>query len=640
MRESTMTFLKRDSGGVRELADGVGIALRSLLALGVFLGGGRWGTVLVLSLTVLTGGCSKSPDPSGDAAQPKGLGLHETGAGNSSIHPSPTNTRPGLQTDLVQPSIEAAIQLAAITNQFAIAQLAQAELIQKLQGRIEHLEQAEADRAGAVRTAEQTLSDHDKAHEEQLRTFLGRIKELEGKVGSLQAARVLPEITIPAEDGPTTRELDQKIRVVERKSELAAEAAEAKAKEAPKLSIGANGFAISSADTNFVLRLKGHIQLDSRSFFDDDPRSQGNDGFILRRARPIIEGTVFRDVDFQFVTDFGGSAVQIFDANLNYRYRPELQLKAGKFKGPVGFENLQSDATLAFNERSMVNDLVPSRNIGVQLWGDLYGGRLGYGLGVFNGAGDGRNPNTSDFSDDREFAARVSFQPFKNSGAKHLEGLGVGLGGTYTQVSSNATALPGTTGGTLPGYFTPGQQQFFAYNPLVGTVVADGPHWRVSPYVSYVEGPFGLLGEYAISHQGVLNNLSLRAAELEHTAWQVSAQWVLTGEPASFTGISPKRPFDPSNGAWGAWQLVGRFGQLDIDDRAFQSFANPATSASGATSWSVGVNWWLNRNLRIMTSFSQTSFAGGGQDRLSLAPPAPITLRNESVFFTRLQLAF
>ena len=36
--------------------------------------------------------------------------------------------------------------------------------------------------------------------------------------------------------------------------------------------------------------------------------------------------------------DFGGSTVQIFDAYVNYRYRPELQLQAGKFKSPVGLE--------------------------------------------------------------------------------------------------------------------------------------------------------------------------------------------------------------------------------------------------------------------------------------------------------------
>jgi hypothetical protein len=141
------------------------------------------------------------------------------------------------------------------------------------------------------------------------------------------------------------------------------------------------------------------VQLDSRTFFNDNPLSYGNDSFVLRRARPIIEGTVFRDFDFQFVPDFGGSSVQIFDANLNYRLSPELQLRAGKFKGPAGFENLQSDATLPFNERSLVSDLVPARSIGVQLAGDIADGAVSYAAGVFNGSGDGRNPGTADFSD-------------------------------------------------------------------------------------------------------------------------------------------------------------------------------------------------------------------------------------------------
>jgi phosphate-selective porin OprO and OprP len=479
-----------------------------------------------------------------------------------------------------------------------------------------------------------------KAHEDREEKWLARIKELEGKVGSLQAGRVLPEITLAAEDGPTSRDLDQKIRILERKSELASEAADVKAKEAPKLSIGANGFALSSADTNFMFRLKGLVQLDSRTFIDDNPHSQGNDGFLLRRARPIIEGTVFRDFDFQFVPDFGGSAVQIYDANLNYRYRPELQLKAGKFKGPVGYEHLQPDTGLSFNERSLVTDFFAPRNVGVQLWGDVADGHLSYALGVFNGTGDGRVSGNTDFSDDKEFAGKIGLQPFQSTTVTALEGLGFGVGASYSAISSNAAALPGTTGGSLPGYASAGLQQFFAYNPVIGTVVADGAHWRVSPYLTYVKGPLGLLGEYAVSGQNVLNNFSQRRAELDHTAWQVSAQWVLTGEPASFVGITPKRPLDLRQGGWGAWQLVGRFGQLDIDDNAFNGFANPASSAREATAWSVGINWWPNKNIRLLTSFSRTTFTGGGLDPISLAPPATVTCQPENAFFTRLQLAF
>jgi phosphate-selective porin OprO and OprP len=517
----------------------------------------------------------------------------------------------------------------------------QTDLIQRLLNRVEQLEKSDTDHAEQAKALQ-------KVHEESEQKLLGQIRELQGKVQSLEAGRVLPEIALPADDAPTTRDLDQKIRIVERKGELAAEAAETRAKEAPRLSVGQNGFSLSSADTNFTLRLRGELQVDSRTFFDDNPLLNANNSFLLRRARPIFEGTVFRDFDFLFTPDFGGSAVQIFDAYVNYRYRPELQLRAGKFKGPVGLENLMQDAFLSFNERSLASQLVPIRNLGVQLWGDIADGRVSYAAGVFNGAGDGRNPSTSDFNDDKEFAGRIFLRPFKGTGLTALDGLGFGLGASYTQISSNALGLPNTTGGTLPGYATDGLQQFFAYNPVLGTtpgtVVADGAHWRLSPQATYLNGPFGLMGEYVISHQGVLNSTILRRGALDHTAWEVSAQWVLTGEPASFTGITPLRPFDPFAGRWGAWQLVARFDQLNIDSSTFPRFANPATSANSAASWAVGINWWLNKNVHVLTSFSHTTFQGGGAfshlDPSTYVPPATVTHQDENTLLTRVQLAF
>ncbi len=74
-----------------------------------------------------------------------------------------------------------------------------------------------------------------------------------------------------------------------------------------------------SADTNFVMTLHGIFQLDSRTYFDDGG-IKGNDGFVLRRLRPIFEGTVFRDFNFRLQPDFGGSGPPtIRDAYLNYQ---------------------------------------------------------------------------------------------------------------------------------------------------------------------------------------------------------------------------------------------------------------------------------------------------------------------------------
>lgn len=547
------------------------------------------------------------------------------------------------------PVIDAA-QFSALTNQFALAQKAQLELIQKLQGQVAVLEQRNSELGVSARTERAEQSGQLKAQEQRVQTLLARIGELEGKVGSLQAGKVLPEISVAAVDGPTTRELEQKLKVSDRKRELAEEAAaaaaETQAKTAPKVSVGPGGFEFKSADTNFVLKVKGLVQLDSRTFFNDNPLSQGNDGFTLRRARPIIEGTVLGNVDYQFVPEFGGGGTPtIFDANLNYRINPALQIKAGKFKGPVGFESLQSDATLPFNERSLATDLISSRSIGVQLWGSVANDVFSYAAGVFNVSGDGRNPNNSDFGDDREFAGRVFFSPFKQTSVDALKGFGFGLGASYSQATTNALALPSTTGGTLAGYATPGQQQFFAYNPTVGPVVGDGTHWRLSPQATYLYGPFGVLGEYVISSEGVVNSSTQRSADLQHSAWQVSGQWVLTGEAASFTGIQPQRPFKLRGDGWGAWQLVARYSQLKLDPDTFPSFANPLYSADEATSWSVGINWWLNRNLRVLTGFTHTTFEGGGTPSApnvpaSLTVPAVVTTQDENVLSTRVQLSF
>src|ERR1700743_845411 len=130
--------------------------------------------------------------------------------------------------------------------------------------------------------------------------------------------------------------LDQKVRVLERQKELDTEGCAAKGKETPKIVVGNNGLSVASGDSNFVFQLHGLIQADSRTFFDDQDNHgkdiQGNDGFILRRARPIFSGTGYKDFYFVFMPDFGGSTVQIFDGYVNYHYAPWLQVRAGKFK--------------------------------------------------------------------------------------------------------------------------------------------------------------------------------------------------------------------------------------------------------------------------------------------------------------------
>lgn len=457
------------------------------------------------------------------------------------------------------------------------------------------------------------------------------VQELSQKVHDLEQQRALAQPVVPVANPEQIQALDQQVRILQRQRELDKADAAAIAKTQPRLTVGTSGVTFSSADTNFSVSLHGLLQLDSRTF-PADGGIKGNDGFILRRARPILSGTVFHDFDYLFVPDFGGSAVQIQDANVNYRYRPELQLQAGKFKSPVGLEHLQADVNTPFNERSLVTDLVPNRDLGVELHGDLFGGAVSYAAGIFDGAPDYNGTTTNaDYEDNKAFAGRIFFQPWKVSDVAALKGLGFGLGGSY-EVDRAAT---NTATGLTPGYTTDGQQKFFSYS---SGVFENGTHWRLSPQAYYYYGPFGLLGEYVISDQQVtkqaVGSPPSTSANLRNTAWEISGGWVLSGEDASYNGVTPKHPFDPKNGQWGAWQIVARYADLDVDKNAFPTFASYSSSASSAQAWSVGLNWYLNKIFRVNTSFSHTEFSG-----YTGAKPA-VPAQPENVLFTRLQLAF
>jgi phosphate-selective porin OprO/OprP len=388
------------------------------------------------------------------------------------------------------------------------------------------------------------------------------------------------------------------------------------------VSVGADGVNFASANSNFTASLHGLVQVDSRTYIENGSAA-GLDGFLLRRARIIFAGTVFHSFDYYLQPEFAGNSPQILDAYLNYRNRTELQLQAGKFKPPIGLEIIPADSVLLFNERSLASDLAPYRSIGAELHGDVASGIVSYAAGIFNGLPDfnGTTVNTN-IDNNMAFGGRLFTLPFKNTSDSPLKGLGVGVAGSYEIDEPTASGL-------TPGFTTDGQEKFFVYT---NGVVANGVHWRVSPQGYYYWGPLGLMAEYVISDQEV--SKAAASANIHNTAWEVAGGWILTGESASYQGgVIPRHPFNPADGGWGAFQIVGRFAQLNVDHDAFPIFANPATSASGATAWAAGLNWYLNRNIRANVSFSHTWFAGS-------ASANPVTAQDENVLFTRLQLAF
>ena len=126
--------------------------------------------------------------------------------------------------------------------------------------------------------------------------------------------------------------------------------------------------------------------------------------------------------------------------------------------------------------------------------------------------------------------------------------------------------------------------------------------------------------------------MATAAASLQNDAWQVVAGWVLTGEDASYRGVlKPSNAFTLDGSGWGAFELVGRYGRLSIDDAAFPLFADPAAVADSARSWGLGLNWYLNANVKLVANYARTSFGA-----FATATPR----KDEEIFFTRAQLSF
>jgi phosphate-selective porin OprO and OprP len=379
---------------------------------------------------------------------------------------------------------------------------------------------------------------------------------------------------------------------------------------------GPEGFALQSENGDYRLQLRGLVQLDGR-FYPSDSGNLGTDTLLLRRARPIMTGSVGKYFEFNLTPDFGGGTASIQDAYFDVKVSPAVRFRAGKFKPSIGIEHLQSDPSIAFVERALAGSIVPNRDVGVQISGDLSTGIVAYALGVFNGSSDGGTADT-DTNDSKDLVGRVFFSPFKN-GKSPLEGLGFGVSGST-----------GKEAGAASSYHSGGQLAFFSY--VTGTT-ADGKRTRVSPELSFYSGPVGIIAEYARSRTELETTATSNRIVVLAEAWQATASVFVTGDTAGFGGVKIKKPFGPVKGQWGALQLVARVNELAIDKDAFDlGLADLAKSARKAKAWGVGLNWYLNGNLKQMLSFERTSFTGGAAGKADR--PA------ENALFIRSQVSF
>jgi phosphate-selective porin OprO/OprP len=394
-----------------------------------------------------------------------------------------------------------------------------------------------------------------------------------------------------------------------------------------------NGFFLESADKSFILRITGQVQMDYREFLNTRDRTD-MDTFLLRRARFGLEGTVFKYYEFRFLPDFGQGQVIVQDAYLNVHYLDAFQFEAGRFKQPFSYEQLIQDRYVPTLERSIIDQLVPERDLGAMLHGEeIFNNHLDYGVALSNGEING---NTVDPNNHKDFNGRVAIRPFNDPDASQwIRGIQVGTSGGFGIEQEAMTPATLRTPDTVP---------FLNFN---STVRADGLRWRLSPEFAYFNGPFGFLGQYYHEEQEMRPSATGAGykflTNVPFNGYVLLASLLLTGETRTTYSepIDPLKPFDPHCplSKPGAWELVGRVSRLDVGDvfnPGAAQLVNPAKNSNEAMEFTLGFNWYFNKWVRMQFNYEHDMF---GQP-VALGTTAANLLNSQDSLFTRFQVIF
>ena len=345
------------------------------------------------------------------------------------------------------------------------------------------------------------------------------------------------------------------------------------------------------------LRLK--LQAEARRVSPDQPLPGGTFEFFRRRAG--IEGTLFNRVDFQVERELRADGPWR-DVFVNARLARELEFRTGKFKIPFGLEQTTSTTDLDFAYRTLGSqELTPARQIGAIAHGRA-AGVVEYEAGVFRGDGENARSNEPVFLRPDEtapgrrplVAGRVVLTPFGRGGGSRPR---LGAAFTSTTVAEGLNSLRGRS------VFN---STFFQRVYVAGT------RTRVGFETEWDPGSIGLRAEYIRSveernRQG-LGNVNL--SDLIGESWYASATWIVTGEHKD-GNVQPRRAlFD---GGIGAVEIGTRLEELRFRSasREGPAFTNPRAdhlAGNAARVWTSGVNWYINRWVRIQGNAMRETF--------------------------------
>ena len=396
---------------------------------------------------------------------------------------------------------------------------------------------------------------------------------------------------------------------------------------------------IQSADARFTANLHAVMQFDAADYKQATPNVITADfrrgaaatdtahardlssGSNFRRARIGIEGKAFGDWEYNLLYEFGGAgeedAGHIQEMWAQYSGLKPFHVRVGAYPPSIGLEDQGSTNGALFLERPASADMARSLTGGdFREAGEIWGGTdrwyvsaavSGRVVGVVNSSGAGV---TQPFDTALNYIGRVALVPWKGDQGM----IELGVHGGYV-------ARPADAGG-------PDTAVGAARYPVT---IQERPELRVDGTRLISTG--GINARHASSAgleaSGQLGSLFLQSeyerfriqragpavgvSDPEFHGYYLEGGWTITGErrrfnPGTFAWDSPlaDHPFSLADRTWGAWELTGRYSDIDLNYHAGAAGTAPSADAVRGGDQRIvtgGVNWFPNSFFRLLLDY-------------------------------------
>jgi phosphate-selective porin OprO/OprP len=409
---------------------------------------------------------------------------------------------------------------------------------------------------------------------------------------------------------------DRKIREEAMKERV--EALEKKSQEGLTWT-NSNGLKFKTADGNFEGAIGGRVYFVYRNVFErKDAGTTNPNSFLIDTARIQLDGTFYKEFFYRVEAEAGkNDDFRIKDTFIGWKGLEGHSFQFGAFKEPFGMEHTTSSRFNDFAERSLVDRLVPAHDIGM-MWSSTFADRVvGVELGFFNGNGR-QAAAVAENNDEKDVVARVRVTPFRAGDNDWLKNLRIGVAMTYGDVDSLAL-------GDING------ADYSNLTMIDFTGTEDGVRTRMGLELSWLVGPMSLRAEYVTMNREVV--VGTDSDDFDTDAYYLQFTYLLTGETKALENrIVPKKNFSVKEGNWGAWELAVRLAGLDASDGEDVGVVGAAANQE-IQEITVGVNWWMTPNMRVMFNYEMFSF---DEDVANAGDP----IGDQSIFYTRLQIDF